>query len=395
MSSGGDDLGDFISCKRLFSAFFKLGMTAFGGPAMIAHMKAMVIKQHGWLDEGRFKKGIVLCQSIPGATAMQMAAYIGLMSGGWRGAVAAYAGFGLPAFLLMLVLSISYGASRGMPQVASLFGALQILVVAMLGQATFMFARETIKRPMDMILPVVCLALFGYGVSPFLVVAGSAIAGMVLFRSRDKTPGEAREGSNNNSTVAVRTIAVLLSTVCAGGILLYWMDKELFRLAAAMFRTDLFAFGGGFGALPLLFHEVVEVRGWLASGVFMDGVALGQVTPGPIVITAAFVGYLMHGILGAVVATMAIFTPSFLIMLAVNPLFEKIHGKPFFNGATRGILSSFVGMLAAMVMKFGGAVTWDPLRGLFLLGMAILLARKINILYVVLLAVLIAPVLFG
>ena len=119
----------------IFGSFLRLGITSFGGPAMIAHIKEMSVKRNGWLTEGTFRDGIVICQSLPGATAMQMAAYVGLRLGGVRGAFASYVGFGLPAFLLMLVLAVLYSGSREVPLVLSLFQGLQVMVVAIVGAA--------------------------------------------------------------------------------------------------------------------------------------------------------------------------------------------------------------------------------------------------------------------
>jgi chromate transporter len=161
-----------------------------------------------------------------------------------------------------------------------------------------------------------------------------------------------------------------------------------------MLRIDLFAFGGGFASLPLMFHEVVNAMGWLDGNTFMDGIALGQVTPGPIIITATFVGYLVRGIPGALVATAAIFTPSFVVLVAITPFFDRLKNAKHFSGATRGILASFVGLLCYMTIRFAVAVPWET--GKILLGIAVViaLARKINILYVVLIGSVLSMVVF-
>ena len=159
-------------------------------------------------------------------------------------------------------------------------------------------------------------------------------------------------------------------------------------------KIDLFAFGGGFTSLPLMLHEIVGVRGWMDSKTFMDGIALGQVTPGPIVITAAFVGYLLHGFGGSLVATISIFTPSFLILVIINPVFDRLKASPLFLKATKGILASFVGLLLYVLIKFALAVPWDLPR--IVLGIAALAAlfKKVDILYVVLIGSIISIWLF-
>jgi chromate transporter len=161
-----------------------------------------------------------------------------------------------------------------------------------------------------------------------------------------------------------------------------------------MLRIDLFAFGGGFASLPLMFHEVVNAMGWLDGKTFMDGIALGQVTPGPIIITATFVGYLVRGFPGALVATAGIFTPSFIVLVVVTPFFDRLKNARHFPGATRGILASFVGLLFYMTIRFAVAVPWDAVKVLFGIAVTVALARKVNILYIVLIGSALSIVVF-
>jgi len=179
-----------------------------------------------------------------------------------------------------------------------------------------------------------------------------------------------------------QTTALLVSfLICLTAI--YFLNFPLFDLAAVMLKVDLFAFGGGFASLPLMLNEVVIDRAWLDSKTFMDGIALGQVTPGPIVITAAFVGYLTHGLAGSIAATIAIFTPSFFLVVTVAPFFQRLKNSLYFMRAIDGIFASFVGLLLFVCIKFAMAVPWDLIR--VMLGLAALaaLVRKVDILYIV------------
>jgi len=380
------------SAAAIFGSFLRLGITAFGGPAMIAHIKEMSVKRNEWLTEDTFKDGVVICQSVPGATAMQMAAYVGLRLRGMRGAVASYAGFGLPAFLLMLALAVFYSSSRELPLVVSLFRGLQVMVVAIVANATFTFGRDIGKKPVNLVLAAVAAALFGVGVSPFVVIVGAAIAGGLIFKDpATPSPSGKKEGDAGH---VPRSIIIFMILVCTGVVGLYFADRKLYRLAVLMLRIDLFAFGGGFASLPLMFHEVVNTMGWLDGKTFMDGIALGQVTPGPIIITATFVGYLVRGFPGALVATAAIFTPSFIVLVAVAPFFDRLKNAKHFSGATRGILASFVGLLCYMTIRFAVAVPWEKSKILFGIAVVIALARKINILYVVLIGSALSVVIF-
>ena len=321
------------SAAAIFGSFLRLGITAFGGPAMIAHIREMSVQRNKWLTEETFKDGVVICQSVPGATAMQMAAYVGLRARGVRGAIASYAGFGLPAFLLMSALAVFYSGSREMPLVVSLFRGLQVMVVAIVANATFTFGRDIGKKPLNLVLAAVAAALFWLGVSPFAVIVGAAIAGGLMFKDPATPPPSGKK--EGDAGKVPRPIVIFMILACAGVVGLYFADRKLYHLAALMLRIDLFAFGGGFASLPLMFHEVVNVMGWLDGKTFMDGIALGQVTPGPIVITATFVGYLVRGFPGALVATAAIFTPSFVVLVVVTPVFRPLEErKAFFRGDT-------------------------------------------------------------
>jgi chromate transporter len=150
-----------------------------------------------------------------------------------------------------------------------------------------------------------------------------------------------------------------------------------------MSKIDLIAFGGGFASVPLMFHEIVEVRSWMDASTFLNGIVLGQFTPGPIVITATFVGYLVHGLLGALVATIAIFLPSFLILVGVAPWFDRLRTSPWFTRAIGGVLCSFVGLLFTVTVRFALNVHWDWPH--LALGAAALtaLVLKVDILWVV------------
>jgi chromate transporter len=370
------------SASRLFLSFLRLGLTAFGGPAMVSYIRELSVKRNNWLDDETFKDGVALTQSIPGATAMQMAAYAGLKSRGVGGALLSYIGFGLPAFVLMLILSALYGKSRNIVQIISLFNGLQVIVVAMVANAAYSFGRGTLKNYRDIFIAGLSAILFLRGISPFIVIIGSALTGIAFLKDTGSIIPSLTRGIRDEQKV--KQIILLVLVLLTGLLVLYFADAVLFKLATMMLRIDLFAFGGGFASLPLMLHEVVDLKGWMDHRTFMDGIALGQVTPGPIVITATFVGYLTYGFAGAIVATIAIFTPSFLILVMAAPFFDKLKASEYFLKATKGILSSFVGLLLSVTLKFGLNVSWDLIRFLFGLAAMIALMKKVDVLYVVL-----------
>jgi chromate transporter len=387
-------VGNKPSNRTLFFEFLRLGVTAFGGPAMVAYIRNLSVNRRRWLDEDTFKDGISLCQSIPGATAMQMAAYVGLMTNGLRGGLSAYVGFALPAFALMLMLSIAYTKSQNIPQVVSLFNGLQVIVVALIANATYSFGIDILKQKdyRSILIVLVSAMLLWVSVSPFLVILGAALIGGLFLK--DNLPMTSPPKEEKSAQWSFIHVSFLFGIVIFGLFCLYFFDTPLFNLALLMLKIDLFAFGGAFASVPLMLHEVVHVRGWLDSKTLMDGIALGQVTPGPIVITATFVGYLMHSFLGALVATVAIFTPSFVILTGVLPFYDRIRNSAFFLKASKSILATFVGLLLYATLKFASVVPWDVVRVLLLVGALVALLKKTDILYVVLICSVISVFVF-
>jgi chromate transporter len=367
--------------RKLFTAFLRMGAVAFGGPAMIAYLRKMAVAEKKWLDSESFQDGVALCQTIPGATVMQMAAYIGLRIRGMRGALVSYIGFGLPAFLFMLALSVGYSRTHELPAVVSAFSGLQAVIVAVVGNATVSFGKASLKNWKSVLIGLVAAGLFGIMANPVLIIILAALLGMLL-NGRVAALRNAPHSTKMRPTTM--PLLLLLLSCAAGVVLLFWFRKEFFQLGLLMSKIDLIAFGGGFASVPLMFHEIVEVRSWMDAATFLNGIVLGQFTPGPIVITATFVGYYMHGLPGALVATIAIFLPSFLLLIAVAPWFDRVRTSPWLTRAIGGILCSFVGLLLTVTIRFALNVHWDwPHLALATAAFAALFF-KVDILWVVL-----------
>lgn len=371
----------------LFTSFLRLGLTAFGGPSMVAYIRKLAVEQKHWLDEGVFRDGVGLCQMIPGATAMQAAAYVGFKTRGVRGAAATFIGFGLPAFGLMMALAALYTQTRTLPAVASAFNGLQAIVIAIVANAAVSFGRSTLKNRLHLFTALVAAVLFALSVQPIFVIGMAALLGLIFnnqlytLKAASGAPGP---------RLSAKPFLLLSGALAAGFLLLLIVQRPLFELAALMFRIDLFAFGGGFASVPLMFHEIVEVRGWLDGPTFMDGIVLGQVTPGPIVITATFVGYWLFGPLGGFIATVGVFSPSFLMVIGLAPYFDRLRSSRRFNQAIGGVLCSFVGLLAMVAVRFAWNVPWDGPRALLAGAAFIALQRKVDILWVVVLGAIVS-----
>ncbi|MBM4081933.1 MAG: chromate efflux transporter, partial [Planctomycetes bacterium] len=289
----------------------------------------------------------------------------------------------LPAFLLMLALSALYDHVRDLPRSVSLFRGLQVVVVAIVANATVTFGRTSLMAWQDVLLTFIAALLLGRGTSPILAICACAVLSVALFRREAASAAHTPDRPNAHTPLLWPALA--LSVLAALSLLaLFAVDRKLFDLAALMMKVDLFAFGGGFASLPLMLHEVVEVRGWLDPKTFMDGIALGQATPGPIVITATFVGYRVHSLAGATVATVGVFFPSFVLVLVTVPYFDRLQRSPLFQKAVRGALTSFVGLLLVVTLRFAHAAPWSPIS-IPLAALALLaLQLKVDILWVVL-----------
>ncbi len=354
---------------------------------MIAYIRKMAVADKQWLDDASFRDGVALCQTIPGATAMQTAAYVGLRAHGLLGAAASFVGFGLPAFIMMMVLSSLYVRGHALPMVVSALAGLGAVVVAIVANAAVVFGTKTLVNWQAPIIALAAGTLFWFKTSPLAVILLAAFSGLVLFKAPRLPTGSTAAPRRFYSS---RSFIGLLVLTGAALTLLLIADSRLFKLATMMAKIDISAFGGGFASVPLMFHELVEVRHWLDGPTLLNGIALGQITPGPIVITATFIGYLLYGPFGGIIATIGVFLPSFLIVVGVAPYYERIRMSAHFHMVIEGILCSFVGLLLSVTVRFAMNVSWDLKRILLALGAFVALRLRVNILWVVLIGTIIS-----
>lgn len=369
------------SLPVLFFAFLRLGLTAFGGPAMVAYIRRLAVENKKWLSPDTFREGVALCQTIPGATAMQTAAYVGYRLRGTAGAAASFIGFGLPAFVLMVVLSAVYLQTRSLPQILSAFNGLRVMIVALVANATYSFGRTNLKSWKGFFIALLIGGAFALEVNSILVILLAAVLGILVYHSQSfptSTPQPEKKAKYSKAPL------IILGIYLFGLAGLWLINRNLFDLTSLMSKIDLMAFGGGFASIPLMNREIVDIRAWLSNSVFLDGIALGQITPGPIVITATFVGYLVKGFAGAVLATIGVFMPSFLLVVGITPYFSQLRTFLLFNRAVEGILNSFVGLLLFVSLRFAFAIPWDVPRATLFLGALVALLFKRDVLWVVL-----------
>ena len=231
------------SLLQLFLTFLRLGVTTFGGPSMVAYIRRVTVEQKHWLEMEVFNAGVAMCQMIPGATAMQTTAYVGLKKRGAAGAAVCFIGFGLPAFILMMTFAALYSATHHLPAVVSAFKGLQAITVAIVAYATWTFGNTTLKNWKQFLIAAFAAALFGFKINPLLVILLAALAGLVLIQPKplaQPRPIAGIDFSSYKAFIAVLAIGIV------GFLLLFIFDEDLFRLAILFSRIDLTAFGGGF-----------------------------------------------------------------------------------------------------------------------------------------------------
>ena len=366
------------SYLNLFRSFFWMGLTAFGGLAMFAQVRKYVVDKRNWMDANTFDSGLALCQVIPGAIIMQLVAFIGLKLKGIRGAVVCFIGFGLPAFLIMFILSVLYKHTKNISGVESVLTGLRVIIVAIVANAAYIFGKKNFRNVNDWIISAVAAGLFLTRLHPALVLLIAALAGLLFSKNEFSVP----EKSVKSKTFWFFLLALFVTGISL--LILFILTREYFTLATLMLRIDLFSFGGGLASMPIMYHELVDLYGWFDAHTFMDGAILGQVTPGSIIIAATFFGYMHFGILGSVLATIYVFTPSFLILMGIIPFFDKLRTYPQFNKVINGILCSFVGLLVIVTYRFTIGIHWNLVNILLVLAAFILLVRKVDVIWIVL-----------
>jgi chromate transporter len=362
----------------LFRAFFRIGLTAFGGPAMIPHIRKLAVDTRGWLTEADFKTGLAVCQAIPGATVVQLAAYVGLRLRGLAGAVVAFVAFASPAFLLITMLSALYFRFQNLPRLLTAFDGLKALVVAIVLSAALDFLIKYVRETRDKVLALGAALAFTAQIHPVLILICVAVAGLCILPPPGTAHPKTARGANLGAAIR------LTGYLGLGYALLWLLRPDLFRLAAVMMGIDLVAFGGGFAALPVMLHEVVIRMDWMNQAVFMDGIALGQITPGPIVLTSAFVGFAQAGLLGAMAGALGIFTPSLLLLVWTVPVCDRLLGSRLFRKALRASLASLGGLMVAVATTLGAGQDWGLDSALLALAAFVALRRNLDILWVVL-----------
>jgi chromate transporter len=307
---------------ELFKLFLRLGCVGFGGPqAHIAMMEDECVARRRWLTPDRFAQGLALCNLLPGPASTQLAIWIGYERRKIPGAIISGLCFILPAFLMVAAIAALYMAYGTLPAARGfLFGVKPAVIAIVIGTCWRLWQpfRKDAAAPWFLLGSVALTLAFPAAVA--LVLLGASVIGIVAFGKRTK-------------------IAAV----------------HLWPLFAYFFKTGALIFGGGLVLIPLLQGDIVVRHHWITSRQFIDAVAVGQLTPGPVVITSAFIGYLLAGMKGAVAAAAGMFLPSFLFVFAAAPFLDLVRNHPLAKAALRGLMPAVVGAIVAATVPLGVA----------------------------------------
>ena len=337
--------------SEVAAAFLKLGAMSYGGPAILGVIQHEIQARRAWVSRERFVEGLALVNMLPGPSAAQLSIFLGYSRLGWLGGALGGVCFILPAFFIMLGLTVIYSRFGAIPAMRGVFYGLSPVVIGIFAVATYRLGQSAIKDATQVVIAVVSLAVMAF--TPFGIVPTMLLAGAV---------GVALYASRVWGAAAVVAGALLCTARFWGGAWLPAMSflpvdasagasaPTLWNLGVFFLKVGAFTFGGGLAILAFVQDQVVNQLHWLSPQEFLDGLALGQLTPGPIVMLAAFVGYRVAGVWGAAVSGAAIFLPSFLLILSTVPVLDRMKRIRWMSAALKGISPAVIGMIAAALL---------------------------------------------
>lgn len=348
--------------------FLRLGAVGFGGPVALANsMREDLVERRHWLTEAEFDDGLAIAAACPGPLAYQLGVYCGYVRHRVTGGLAVAAAFGLAPFAIVVAAAWAYTRFAATWQLRGLFYGVAPVVVALILKACWNLGRKTLKRDVVawvfFILAGTITVVVQRELTAIFLVAGAL--GVFLFRSGQ--PAASRPGPPQPAPAGPGLSALALwAGGAAGG-----MSGKLFLF---FFKTGLLVFGSGLVIVPFLKSYVVDQYHWLSNRAFLDSVAIGMISPGPVVITATFVGYLLAGLPGALAATIGIFSPAVLFTVFATPLLLRYRANRWLSGFIRGVTAAVVGVLAGTTYLVGRTAVGDTLTvAVTLVSLAVLI----------------------
>ncbi|GFE57576.1 chromate efflux transporter [Geobacter sp. AOG1] len=353
------EYGDECTLRALSLYFLRLGATGFGGPiALAAYMQRDLVPK-GWLTDQEYAEGLAFSQMMPGPLAAQLAMWIGFLRHGTLGASLVGILFILPAFLIVLAISVLYVRFRGLQVVQALFYGIGPAVIAIVAMSAARLAWKTVHRQISMWMIFAATAVVTVAarteIAALFLVAG--VIGYLLSK-----PGNTTQLP---PLAAVLPIGAAASAPKLSGLLFFFL------------KAGAFTFGSGLAIVPFLHQGVVLGHHWLTEQQFLDAVAVGIITPGPVVITAAFVGYLTAGFWGSIVAAAAVFLPVYFFVLFIGRHIIRHRGNTRLQGFIRGATAAASGAIAGASVILGEQSIYDAVTVATAAGSFILLVLKV------------------
>ena len=351
---------------QIAGLFLRLGITAFGGPA--AHISVFhdeVVERRKWLTDQEFLDLLGATNLIPGPNSTEMAIHIGFVRAGWIGLVLAGTCFILPAMLIVIVLSWLYVQYGNLPQARWIMYGIQPVVIAIIIQALFGLGRKAIKGILLALIGTLSLILYFLNFNPILVLL---IGGVLALLAQQAV-------HIRHHILGIFPYFLSLNLIP----LLSSQPYSLWILFFTFLKIGAVLYGSGYVLFAFLYAEFVEKLGWLTQQQLIDAIAIGQVTPGPVFASATFIGYILGGLSGAVIATVGIFLPSFIFVAMSNPLIPKIRNSPWAGSFLDGVNVASLGLMAGVTWLLGRGSFPDLITAsIGVISLVLLLKFKIN-----------------
>lgn len=358
----------------------KLGITAFGGPAAhIAMLRQEVVERRKWMGDQHFLDMIGLTNLVPGPNSTEMVIHCGYERAGWRGLITAGALFILPAFTLVLILSVLYVEYGATTTGEWLLYGIQPVIIAIVAQAIWGLAAtsintdDMIKTGIMALVGIAVAALYFLNVNEIILLFGGAIAGGALLMLHRKRQA------------GVLTLSLLPLWLLKFPLLLQGVPDDApvpysaTRLFLTFLKIGAVLYGSGYVLLAFLESDFVTNYGWMTEEQLIDGVAIGQFTPGPVFTTATFVGYVTGGFPGAILATLGIFIPSFIFVALMRPALSRARGRDWTAALLDGVNAAALGLMAAVTWRLGEAAIVDVVTALLaIVSLGVLIRFKPN-----------------
>jgi len=347
--------------------FLRLGFTAFGGPAAhIAMMHEEVVKRRQWVDEQRFLDLFGAANMLPGPSSTELAIFLGYQRAGWLGLLLGGVCFILPAMLIVMALAWAYVQFGATTEAARLFYGIKPVVIAIIVQALSGLGPRAVKNVLAGAIGLGALVLYFLGVNVVVLLLAGGLAALAGEAVRKWRQEHWRPGSSLKGYLPL--LGWALPAAAAAPFSLPLLFLTFLKIGAILY-------GSGYVLLAFLRADLVNSLGWLTDKQLVDAVAIGQVTPGPVFTTATFIGYLLGGVPGALVATVAIFLPSFVYIAVSQPLIPHLRNSPWAGRVLDGVNVASLGLMAGVTAQLALAALVDPLTIAIALACAFLLFR--------------------